>query len=240
MINNTNKFSPISILNWNANGITHKFTELKDFIIDNNIDICIITETHTSANNSLKMANYHTYKCDRLNRRGGGAAILAKNSMRTSLVKTSNDKGFEEVTITLSNTHDNIRITAVYNPSSHILTDSDMDYLFPPSSKTILGGDLNAKNTIWGCRASNNNGKALHRLLGNYSLRIFAPLTPTYVSNSFHHIPDILDVFLTNHDIHMSVHVLNELSSDHLPVIATVGLDKPTDSNPKMKTDWML
>ena len=240
MTNSTNSFTPISILNWNANGITHKFTELKDFIIDNNIDICIITETHTSAGNSLKMANYHTYKCDRLNRRGGGTAILAKRSLRTFLVKSSNDKGFEEVTISLSHAHDDIKITAVYNPPTHILSDSDIGYLFPENSKTILGGDLNAKNTIWGCRGSNNNGKDLHKHMGNYSLRIFAPLTPTYVSNTFNHRPDILDIFLTNHDIHMSVQVLNELSSDHLPVIATVGIDKPPDSNHKMKTDWKL
>jgi len=240
MVNSKNKFSPISILNWNANGITHKFTELKDFIIDNNVDICIITETHTSAGNSLKMANYHTYKCDRLNRRGGGTAILAKRSLHSSLVKSSNDKGFEEITISLSSAHDNTRITAVYNPPTHILTDSDIDYLFPKNSKTILGGDLNAKNTIWGCRGSNNNGKALHKHMGNYGLKIIAPLTPTYVSNSFNHRPDILDIFLTNYGIHMSVHVLNELSSDHLPVIATVGIDKPLDSSRTMKTDWQL
>lgn len=232
--------SPLTILNWNANGLLQKGDELKSFILEHNIDVCIITETHTKPGQSFKMANYNIYRCDRIHHRGGGSAILAKRSISTSLYRCSNDRGFEETTVRMSINNYNFNISAVYSPPDKKLEINDIKYLFPSSICTIVGGDLNTKHSHWGCRTTNPNGKNLYPIINDLFLNVVAPPNPTYYPNNVNHRPDILDIFITNTPFNMCADVINDLSSDHLPVLATLGIPKSSNQQLKTTTDWRL
>lgn len=72
--------SVIVIANWNSNGLKNKLGELISFLYRHKIDIAIITETKLTESIKIKIRNYSIYRQDR-NIRGGGVAILIKNSI---------------------------------------------------------------------------------------------------------------------------------------------------------------
>lgn len=241
MVNHTTTtFTPFIMANWNANGIRNKICELRHFLHEYSVDICIVTETHIDPPIKLKVPNYTTYRCDRIHHRGGGVAILAKRSLRTVLVNSDNTRGFEILTILLELPKQNIHISAVYNRPKHMLTQADFMSFFPPNAHTIIAGDLNTKHTMWGCLSTNKNGKILSNILKNTGFTIYAPTRPTHYPRNPEHRPDILDITITNTKIPIAIDVLNELSSDHLPTIASIGKEKDTENKPIKKTDWQL
>ena len=70
MLNNVN------IITWNARGIKQKSIELFSFLINKNINICLVTETWLKTNISLSHNSFKIYRNDRENRNGGGVAII--------------------------------------------------------------------------------------------------------------------------------------------------------------------
>ncbi|KAJ4435117.1 hypothetical protein ANN_23692 [Periplaneta americana] len=87
----------------------------------------------------------------------------------------------------------------------------------------VVGGDLNSKHIVWGCRVGNSDGNKLYR----HSLRsdyiVSAPSTPTHIPDNANHQPDILDIALLKIiNLHTKLSVHDSLAnSDHKPVIIT-------------------
>lgn len=229
---------PLQLCVWNANCLTTKIGELQAFLIENDIDICLVSETFATPTVRLNFPNFNVYRADRLNRRGGGAAIIIRRSLPSSLYSTSNDLGAEAVTALLEINGEVTHITAVYNPPDNPITPQLIELLFPKTTKTIVGGDLNSKNTIWGCRTTNKNGEAISSILGKRNFTVVAPLQPTFYSHISKHLPDILDIILHNTTLNISADTLNDLSSDHIPVLATVDVSCSTGPGFKLKTNW--
>ncbi|KAF8789881.1 Nucleic-acid-binding protein transposon like protein [Argiope bruennichi] len=110
------KFNSLNIVPWNAGGVRHKFKELKYFILDWAPDVIAIQETHLRPFDNFKIPNYSSYRTDRLTHKGGGTAILIKNSIPhhpTPISSTS----FENtgISIDLSNGL-HITIASIYRP----------------------------------------------------------------------------------------------------------------------------
>lgn len=240
MSNFNNDFVPLKILNWNANGINNKTEELKQFIIDNQIDICLITETHARACNKLNFPNFITYRTDRIRGRRGGTAILAKRSLNTSLHSSINDYGFEATTIILKHDLHTIFITAIYNPPKHQLSNNNITSFLRNIPNHIVGGDLNAKHTHWGCNTDNKNGEVLLNYIMDNNYKVIAPIHPTHYPYVSSHTPDILDIFITNTDLPINATTFDDLSSDHLPVISVIGINNPESPKIYKKTNWDL
>lgn len=234
----SNITKPLQICVWNANCLTTKIGELQAFLIENHLDICLVSETFATPTTRLNCPNYNTYRADRHNRRGGGAAIIIRRSFPSSLYSSRNDLGAEAVTVILEFNGEVTHITAVYNPTDNPMTPQLIELLFPNAIKAIVGGDLNSKNILWGCRITNKNGEAISSILGNRNYTVVAPLQPTYYHYISKHLPDILDIILHNTAYHISVDTLNDLSSDHIPVLATVDINCGTGPGLKKKTNW--
>ncbi|GFV69358.1 RNA-directed DNA polymerase from mobile element jockey [Trichonephila clavipes] len=71
----------LHIVSWNADGIQHRIQELENYINDNSPDIIALQETNLRPCIDLNIPNYSTHRNDRLTHRGGGTAILVKNSI---------------------------------------------------------------------------------------------------------------------------------------------------------------
>lgn len=232
-------FSPLTLTIWNANGLTQKFEEFKDFMEENDIDIGLVSETHAKPCHKLKIQNYDTYKTDRIHHRGGGTAIFTKRALTTSLVTSDNSNGMEytEIIIEFKN-RSPVHFISIYNPPNNKLTDLNVNKLFPAGKDIILAGDLNAKNSIWGCNYTNYNGKIIAKCLkNNAKLRVIAPTQPTHFPIQSYR-PDILDIMMSNNSIPIAIDVVNELSSDHLPLISVIGLQKEVEDNLRKKINW--
>lgn len=106
---------------WNADGVQGKKPELQHFIEEEDVDVMLLGETWLRNNHNFKIPNYHTYRTDRLQQPRGGTAILIKRS---------------------------ITIISVYSSPNMHITLPDLQSLLLPNEKTIILGDLNAKNQL--------------------------------------------------------------------------------------------
>jgi len=133
----------------------------------------------------------------------------------------------------------------VYCPPRHTITLNQFNNFFLTlGQKFIIGGDINAKNSHWGCRASNPRGNVLKLLSQSQNYKIHAPPSPTYWPTSLRKRPDILDLFISKipNSLHTLVTNLNDLYSDHSAVLLTIDtipLNKPKQpSLTQGRMDW--
>ena len=88
----------LRILQWNANGIRPRRTELIQFLSQNRYDLIFVQESHLSSDSSFRMPGYKTLHKNRsMTRRGttistenlrGGVLILVKNGLTYTSLST--------------------------------------------------------------------------------------------------------------------------------------------------------
>lgn len=88
----------------------------------------------------------------------------------------------------------------------------------------ILGGDFNAKHTMWGSRLTTAKGKELLKAINTIQAEAASSCEPTYWPSDASKRPDLLDFFILRKvpPVFASVENVNDLSSDHSPVLLTV------------------
>ncbi|GBM88937.1 hypothetical protein AVEN_146631-1 [Araneus ventricosus] len=119
---NNSSCNNLQIFSWNAGGIKGKFRELKYFIDEKQPDIVALQETHLNPGVKLSIPNYTTYRNDRMTHRGGGTALLIKNSINhhPTPVFTST---FENTSVSIDLPNNNrFTISSIYRPPMGGLT----------------------------------------------------------------------------------------------------------------------
>ncbi|KAG5862499.1 hypothetical protein JTB14_036198 [Gonioctena quinquepunctata] len=229
----------LTMLSWNANGLREKIIELEDLILELNLDIIFVQETHLK-NVPIGIPNYKMYRKDRLAHRGGGVAIFVKRSLKHEQTAINYDRtsGTEVVGVKITTSRGPINLFSVYNPPNNELANDFLGMIIAESvTPTIVAGDFNAKQISWS-NTSNRNGFRLKRHCDNSDYLIKAPNEPPFYGA---YRPDILDIVLIKNlfwDI--EVDTLQELSSDHNPIKIELGYDPPAQINHSYKiTNWV-
>ena len=99
----SNKSSQMTLkaMQWNAEGLMTKKTELEHRMSKENIDICCIQETHLQKNKTFKGRGYQCFRTDSGgDRRKGGIITLIKSNINTCMSSSSND-GAQQHTVTV-------------------------------------------------------------------------------------------------------------------------------------------
>jgi len=93
----------------------------------------------------------------------------------------------------------------------------------------LVGGDWKAKHTTWGARLITPKGRTFLSAIHECHCTHYSTGEPTYWLTDHHRIPDLLDFFVARGVTANSIRVESvfELSSDHSPIIATVGTHLP-------------
>ena len=88
---------PITIMQWNCNGLQNKIQELENFLPTSKIDIADIQETKlTSKSKAPKVPDYTTIRQDRGTNKGGGLLLLVhKNTQFQTLDEAKGDRTLE-------------------------------------------------------------------------------------------------------------------------------------------------
>jgi len=88
-----------------------------------------------------------------------------------------------------------------------------------------IGGDWNAKHTAWGARLITPKGRNLLAAISNYNCHYFSTGGPTYCPTDPNKLPELLDFLVTRGlpATDIQVVLVFELSSDHSPIIASIG-----------------
>jgi len=222
----------IILVNWNANGLKSKRSTLAEFLSRNKIDIAGITETHLKDSETFKIPGYEIYRNDRKHTHSsGGVAILIKKNLKHNPIILPPKIQMEAVAINLVTDKHDLRVISSYNPPNKKIQNSDLPKLFN-NTPTILLGDLNSKNTIWGCKKTNPNGHKLYEYMSDLNILVSPPPGPTFYRTGV--TPDILDIMLiSNFPTNLYHKVLNELDSDHVPVLTSLKIQ--AEANPPIQ-----
>lgn len=242
--NNSNKRKPdaLKITTWNANSITDKRIELIQFLQDTKTDILLAQETFLKPQRDFKIPNYKIYRSDRLTGRAGGTAILIKKNIMHNHLPNIATEHIENTSIKIT-TSDNssITITSVYLSPAKPLTTEDLNLISQHQSKhskLIVGGDLNARHFSWHGNSTNLRGRTLHQHQDLNGYAIAAPIDPTHYPGCG--TPSVIDIYLIkNITTTYNVHTIEQLSSDHYPVILTTdNWQNHNTTNSHKITNW--
>lgn len=208
----------ITIISWNCNGISNKKEELRALVEENHPDVILLQETMLKYGKPFNLSNYHTYRKDRRNKQGGGVAVLVKKEIMHHPLPPNNEESKAEgigIEIKRKN-NESISIYSTYIPPGNSPIKKYLDELQKSNGKTLVAGDLNAKNTDWNCKTTNSRGKALGRYSENRNIQIIAPSEETH---SCRGKADILDIAINkNITESISIDVIDDTTSDHHPV----------------------
>lgn len=224
----------LRILYWNSNGIKSKTNELYAFMSKTNVDIVLLNETKLKPINQLKFRNYHVYRSDntsvlRGHACGGTAALVHRRIVHRRIIIPTT---ISSTTVEISMGNYQIQISAVYKSPNQPLKTDDLNALTNGNHWFIVAGDLNAKHPLWHSRCSNAAGIILYNHAVNDDYTVTAPDTQTLFPGVTSHRPDVLDIALIRlPQLSCDVTNLNELSSDHNPVLLTLS-NSPITSTP--------
>ena len=223
---------------WNAQGLSGKICELTALLLQENIDIACITETHFSSKNKTReIKGYHVIRQDRATHMGG-LLIYIKDDLNFKEAITGPTKLLETIAISIqSNDRSKPPLTLIntYLPGGarrvevqgHLKEDLESLTSYPMRAGhgIILLGDLNAKHTAWRNQTCNVAGKILYDFTINSNNSIMFPPEPTYCPPSDKKSSSTIDLLLTNGVFKCSrPFVRNILNSDHVPVFTSVEL----------------
>ncbi|GFS47293.1 RNA-directed DNA polymerase from mobile element jockey [Trichonephila clavipes] len=229
----------VTSIGWNANSVKYKLGELRNFLCDEDPDIIGIQETHLGPADSFKLPNYICHRSDRLSHRGGGTAIFVRNSLRHHVV-SFNTSTFENTTVRIelgNNTH--LTLSCIYKPPRNHINTSELDAILNASPKVMLFGDFNAHHPCWNPGRPNTHGNTLYNWASTHALEIMAPTAPTYYAARG--TCSILDIAFAKNLILEDINSVNDLSSDHNPVLIDLALNNSLPKNLRTlkSTNWI-
>ena len=79
----------LKIVQWNAEGVRLKKTELQHFLKLKAIDVCCIQDTHLSSSHRFFIRGYEVFRQDRENRPKGGLLTLVRNNIPAAEIQRS-------------------------------------------------------------------------------------------------------------------------------------------------------
>jgi exonuclease III len=98
-MSNVNNQTPfLSILLWNANGITYNKNELQHLLYDKKINIALITETHLTPKKHFNIPDYTAHRTDHLDDTAHAGTAILTSSMLLHYALQTYQKTYLQVT----------------------------------------------------------------------------------------------------------------------------------------------
>ena len=236
----------IRMITWNANGLISRLRELEVFLHTNYIDIALISETHLTNKNFIKIQGYQAYSTVHpTGSARGGSTIFIKQTLQHYQQEAIQEDYFQGTVITIQQPRGNLNIAAAYCPPCYRVDKQQFANIFKKlGHKFILAGDFNAKHTAWGSRLITPKGRELLKALNEAACDFHSSRKPTHWPTNPAHIPDLLDFFITKGITltYLEVESIADLSSDHTPVLLTLSTTiikkTPKKTLTTKSTDW--
>lgn len=222
------KPSALRIAFWNAAGLSNQRNELSVFARQNELDVILISETHLiEADPDVKILGYKFYRTDRNigpnQRRAGGTAIYVRSFFTHHLLSQLPLVSIETTSISIETTEGPLFIFSCYHRPRTNIWYQDLETVLLSGHTVIAAGDFNAQHRDWNCVRSNTSGRTITTFLERYpDCSVSAPPQPTcFVSSSN---PSTIDFAIVRNNPFVTQTVaINDLSSDHNPVIMQLG-----------------
>jgi exonuclease III len=229
--------SKLKIIHWNCNSINNKFEEFKYFLTKHSPDIMTLNETKINnfkANNLFNQLNNYKFIHRQRNEKNGagGVAFIIKDYIQFENYELFNDLNIELLTIKITINKKELLIISHYNPPDQVLAKDIFTILSKIKKEYIIIGDLNAKNSSYGCLQNNSNGLILEEIIYNHDCIIVNNNEHTYYNfRNEKCFSDKLDLAICSANVYNDIInfevLLNEdMTSDHVPIVVELKTDK--------------
>jgi len=211
---------------WNARGLVKNIEELGLFLSANEIDVMLITETHMRPGLRAYLPGYDQYYANHPSETAkGGSAVFIRSTIAHTQNEPMSRLNIQAASVSVPTNGGCIKISSIYLPPNQPWCKTEFDQLFLSlGNRFIAGGDFNAKHSWWGNIRSCSRGKQLQEAIISSTCEILATGEPTFFSYNTRLTPSALDFFIVNGIAlnQLSIEIKYELSSDHLPILATL------------------
>ena len=233
----------LRLIQWNANGISGKITELLTFHYSNNVNIAAIQETKlTCKTKPLITSGWAAVQLDRHKNKGDGLLMLVKDTIPfvdyTAALTQSADPHLEQqgISIAMPN-RQQFHIHNIYIPPRNSCSAGHSASIAHPlcnSEMSLIAGDINAHHSRWDTNTNDDErGRQLADEIDAADYTILneneATRLPTNGRSTSHDIS-----LASNHIALLSDwSVSTSLVSDHLPILITINSELSTIDGPR-------
>ena len=218
----------LRLMQWNANGISGKITELLTFLHSNNVNTAVIQETKLTNNTKPLIASgWAAARLDRHKNKGGGLLMLIKDMIpfvdNTAALPRSADPHLEQqgISITMPN-RQQLHIHNIYIPPRSSCSaghNASIAHLLSNNEMSLIVGDINAHHFRWDTNTNEDKrGKQLADDIDAADYTILDKNEATWLPTNGRSTS--LDISLASNDITLlsDWSVSTSLASDHLPI----------------------
>ncbi|KAL1116304.1 hypothetical protein AAG570_005799 [Ranatra chinensis] len=207
----------LKTMTYNARGLQRQLSEIIDIIVENRVDVVLLTETHLREAHKPYIPGFTIHRKDR-GTSGGGVAILVKNEIRHRQIMVPSSE-MEIIGVQVNAGTRPVNFFSVYKPPDTKLDCDVLHDILSEPQVTVVAGDFNAKHTFWNCSGKNTAGTTLYKFIeANRHVHLSVPTEFTHFPDNGNS-PSTLDLVLTNRGHKIArTRVLHSGSSDHLPV----------------------
>ena len=258
----------LRVLQWNAGGLRARSTELLHFLSSHPVDLICIQESNLNSSFSFQIPGFSVLRSDRTHSRSGilssdathasgGVVIFVRQGLSFSELSTTSlcslDPYSDYVGVNISlNKSSSVSFLNVYAPPIHSSptdgrTDSFSPSILPSSRNLFILGDFNCHHPLWDSRGTSDSGgeEVFDWVISSDLLPLNDPDTPTLLhrSSGSRSFPDISFAPSTL-AFSCSWEVLQDLGSDHLPILLSIPLSPvfhPNERSPSFnfqKARW--
>lgn len=238
----------LKICNWNANGLIKHIQEIKHFLVNNDVDILLISETHCTSKSYVKIPQYTIYYTNHPDGTAhGGTAIIIKNNIKHFHSGNYTENHLQATTITIQEKVTTLNISSVYCPPKYnIKKDEFLKFFRTLGNRFMAGGDFNAKHRDWGSRITRTDGRQMMAAIQEHNMNYLTTREPTYWPTDRRKLPDLIDFFvLKGVNIKLcKIESCYELAGDHSAIIVSLSSHiKAAEERPNLcnkYTDWEI
>ena len=233
----------LRVLQWNVGGLRARSTELLHFLLSHPVDLICIQESNLNSSSSFRIPGFSALHSNHTHSRSGilspdathasgGVVIFVRQGLSFSELSTSSLSSLDPysdyvgVNISLNNSSSvsflNVYAPPIRSPPTDGRTDSFSPSILPSSRNLFILGDFNCHHPLWDSRGTSNprGEKVFDWVISSDLLPLNDPDTPTLLHRSS---PDISFAPSTP-AFSCSWEVLQDLGSDHLPILLSVPL----------------
>ena len=235
----TNGQQAFKIVQWNAEGVRLKKTELQHFLKLKAIDVCCIQEAHLSSSHRFFIRGYEVFRQDREKRPKGGLLTLVRNSIPAAEIQKSGQADLDTeslgVKLVLAGTH--VTVFCIFSPPDKQI---QLHNIKVEPQSWIITGDFNSHSPSWGYGQVNSKGEEVENwITENRVIPINKPDDPdTFYSRTWRTTTP--DLAIATDDIQgiAEREVSSQLGdSDHRPVIVSIKGQTQPNKN-KLPASW--
>lgn len=211
---------------WNCNGLLNHQNELQVVLDIENIDLCLVSETHFNKQSHITFNGYKVYHALHPDNKGrGGSAVIVKENIKHHEVSICEEPDLQSVAVCINTKRYSLTVAAIYCPPRHTIDEDKYIRFFQTlGERFVLGGDFNAKNTYWGSRLTNTKGKNLMKAIKQIKGDVISTGSPTYWPTDPNKIPDLIDFFIYKNlsSNYLQTQQSYDMNSDHSPIYLEV------------------